>query len=130
MRFQVLDVAISGSVDEHTLRRLGEQARDEISALEGISDVELVWARPYEITIEISRDDLERYGFSFDEVANAVRRSSLDLPGGSIKTDAGEILLRTTGQAYRRSDFESIPLRTFPDGTRLTLGGGFRAPDR
>ncbi len=89
LRFQVLDVAISGSVDEHTLHRLGEQARDEISALPGLTDVDLVWARPYEITIEISRNELERYDFTFDDVARAIRRSSLDLPGGSIRTDSG-----------------------------------------
>ena len=129
VRFQVLDVAISGSVDEHTLRRLGEQARDEISALPGVTDVELVWARPYEIAIEVSRDDLERYDFTFDDLERAVQRSSLDLPGGSIKTEGGEILLRTKGQAYRRTDFESIPLRTLPDGTRLTVGDVARVVD-
>jgi multidrug efflux pump subunit AcrB len=129
VRFQVLDVAISGSVDEHTLRRLGERARDEISAIDGISDVELVWARPYEIAIEISRDDLERYDFTFDDVAHAIQRSSLDLPGGSIKTEGGEILLRTKGQAYQRAEFESLPLRTLPDGTRLTLGDVARVVD-
>ncbi|MCP3964115.1 MAG: efflux RND transporter permease subunit [bacterium] len=122
IRRQVLSIAISGDADERTLRRLGEQVRDEVSALPDITQVELVAARPYEISIEVSEENLRRHGLSFDQVARAVRRSSLDLPGGSVKTEGGEILLRTDGQAYRGREFEDLVLRSRPDGTRLTLG--------
>lgn len=129
LRKQVLSVAVFGDADELTLRRLGERVRDEISALDDITQVELVNVRPYEISIELSEETLRRYGLTFDEVANAVRRSSLDLPGGSIKTRAGEILLRTKGQAYTGEDFARLALRTAPDGTRLLLGDVARVVD-
>ena len=54
-RRQVINVAVSGPADESTLKRLGERVRDEISAIEGITLVELQNARPYEISIEVSR---------------------------------------------------------------------------
>ena len=97
---QVINVAVSGPADETTLKRLGERVRDEISALEGITLVELQNARPYEISIEVSEEALRRHGLTFDQIARAVRMSSLDLPGGSVKTAGGEVLLRTKGQAY------------------------------
>jgi len=122
VRFPVLDVAVSGDVDELTLKRLGERTRDEIAALPGVTDTELVAARPYEISIEVSERALQRYGLTFDEVVAAVQRSSLDMPGGSLKTRGGEILLRTVGQAYRGSDFEGLVLMSRPDGTRLRVG--------
>ena len=122
VRRQVINVAVSGPADERTLKRLGEKARDEISALPGITQVELTNARPYEISIEVSENVLRRYGLTFDQVANAVRRSSLDLPAGSVKTAGGEILLRTKGQAYRGIDFENLGLISRPDGTQLRLG--------
>ncbi len=122
LRRQVLSIAISGEAGERTLRRLGEQVRDEISALPGITQVELQAVRPYEISVEISEQAMRRHGLSFDQVARAVRRSSLDLPGGSVKTEAGEILLRTDGQAYRGQEFEDLVLINRGDGTRLTLG--------
>ena len=50
-----------------------------------------------------------------------MRRRSFDLPGGSVKTEGGEILLRTKGQAYRGADFEGILLRSRRDGTQLWL---------
>ena len=121
LRKQVIDVAVHGGVDEWTLRQAAEKVRDDIAALEGISLVELANSRDYEVAIEISENRLQQYGLTFDEVANAVRLSSLDLPGGSVKTIGGEILLRTTGQAYRGNEFEEIVLVSRPDGTRLLL---------
>ena len=121
MRQQVINVAIAGEADEATLKRLGEQVRDELSTLPGLTQVDLVSVRPDEISIEVSEDALRRYEITFDEVVQAVRRSSLDLPGGSIKTEGGEILLRTKGQAYHGQEFEQLVLRTRSDGTRLML---------
>jgi multidrug efflux pump subunit AcrB len=121
-RREVINVALYGEADEHTLRALAEQVRDEITTLPGITLAEVASAKPFEVSIEVSEDTLRRYGLSFDLVADAVRRSSLDLPGGSVKTEGGEILLRTKGQAYSGREFEELILLTRPDGTQLRLG--------
>ncbi len=121
-RQQVVDVAVYGNTDERSLKRLAERVRDEISALPEITQVELANARPYEVSIEVSEESLRRYGISFDYVASAVRRSSLDLPGGSVRTAGGEILLRTKGQAYTADEFGDLVVLTRPDGTHLALG--------
>lgn len=129
LRQQVLNVAVSGDVDETALKAIGQRVRDEITALPAITVAELVTARPYEISIEVSEDALRRHGLTFDDVAQAVRRTSLDLPGGSIKTAGGEVLLRTKGQAYRGNEFERLVLLSRADGTRLTLGDVARVDD-
>ena len=121
VKSQVINIAVSGDLDEVTLKRYGERVRDEVSHLPGITQVELAVARPYEIAIELSEYTMRRYGLTFDAVANAVRKSSLDLPGGSIRTEGGEFLLRVQQQAYRVDDFQRIPLKTLPDGSRLLL---------
>lgn len=118
----VADVAIFGAVDERTLKSIAEQVRDEILEIEGITQAEISLVRPFEISIEVSEESLRRWGLTFDEVARAVKQSSLDLPGGSIETEAGEILLRTKGQAYRGVEFEKIVVRVRADGTRITVG--------
>ncbi len=135
-RQQVINVAVAGDADERTLKRVGEQVRDELAAQPEITQVELVAVRPYEISIEVSEDRLRRHGLTFDEVAAAVRKSSLDLPGGTIRARGGEILLRSKGQAYRGDEFAALPLRVTEDGTRLLLGDvativdGFRETDQ
>ena len=127
--WQVLTVAVYGDVDEHTLRRVSEEVRDDLSELPDVTQVKLGAIRPYEISIEVSENDLRRYGLTFDEVVQAVRRGSLDLPGGAVRTADGEVLLRTTGQAYLDRDFEQLPLRTRADGTRLLVGDVARVKD-
>jgi multidrug efflux pump subunit AcrB len=119
LRRQVLNVAISGRADELTLKKLGERVRDEISSIPGVTQVQLANVRPYEISIEVSENSLRQYGLTFEEVALAVRRSSLDLPGGSVKTRGGEILFRTQAQAYRGHEFENILVRSAPDGSQV-----------
>ncbi len=118
----VADVAISGDVDERTLKALGERVRDEILALPSVTQTALKLVRPFEISIEVSEESLRRHGLRFDDVVQAVRSSSLDLPGGSIKTAGGEILLRTKGQAYRGLEFEDLVVIARQDGTRVPLG--------
>ncbi|MBT7371874.1 MAG: efflux RND transporter permease subunit, partial [Gammaproteobacteria bacterium] len=120
-RRNVIDIAITGPDDERTLKELAQQVRDDITLLPGVTQSTVSNTRPYEVSIEVSEVSLRRHGLTFDEVARAVRSGSLDLPGGSIKTEAGEILLRTKGQAYSGEDFEKLVIRTGADGTRLYL---------
>ena len=121
-RNQVIDIAIAAATDVFTLKTIAERVRDDLAALPEITQVDIVSAPPYEISIEVSEVALRRHRMTFDQVAEAVRRSSLDLPGGSVRTDAREILLRTLGQAYRGVEYENLVLWTRRDGSRLRLG--------
>lgn len=133
---KVVSVMVAGDIDERALRALGEEVRDEIIDLPDISVAELTSVRPFEISIEVSEHDLRRHGLRFDDVVAAVRRSSLDLPAGSIRTRDGEVVLRTSGQAYRGHEFEDIVLLADLDGSRVRLGDvatvvdGFAETDR
>ncbi|MEM1433077.1 MAG: efflux RND transporter permease subunit [Pseudomonadota bacterium] len=117
----VMDIAVSGPTDERQLKEIGQRVRDELAALRSVTQVDLVNMRPYEISLELTERAMQRYGLTFEQVANAVRAASLDLPGGSIKTAGGEILLRTKGQAYWGEDFENLVVLTRSDGTRVYL---------
>ena len=86
-----------------------------------MSQVEVTGVRRYEISIEVSEDTLRRHGLTFEQVAGAVGASSLDLPGGAVKTEGGEILLRTKGQKYLGTEFEDVVVRAQPGGSQLYL---------
>lgn len=121
IRNHVITVVLYGDTSERTLKELAEQMRDELTARPNISQVDVTGARRYEISIEVPEANLRRYGLSFSDVSKAVRNASLDLPGGSVKTAGGEILIRTKGQRYRGSEFEKIVVLTRTDGTRVYL---------
>ncbi len=121
-RQQVLNLVLYGDASERTLKELANQVRDELTAMDNISQANVVAVRNYEISIEVSEENLRRYGLSFDQIAGVVKRSSLDMPGGSIKTSGGEILFRAKGQKYYGFEFEKIIVLTRSDGTQIRLG--------
>ena len=128
-RERVITVMISGDLSERELKQLGEQVRDEVTSLPGITIATLKASRPYEVAIEVSESTLREHGLTLQAIVDAVRSHSLDLSAGRIRADGGDVLLRTTQQAYNQEDFESIVAITRPDGTRITLGEIARVSD-
>ena len=121
MTRRVVQIAVSGNADERSLKEIARQLRDDIAAIKGISQVAVDYIRPYEISVEVSENTLRRFGITLQQVSHAIGQSSLDMPGGSIKARNGEILIRTTGQAYWGEEFSDIIILTRPDGSRVSL---------
>lgn len=117
----VMQLMLTGDADERTLKELGQDLRDRIVALDGVSQVEMAFTRPYEISVEVPEQMLRRHGLTLEQVGEAIRRTSVDMPGGSIRAAGGEILLRTEGQAYTATELEDVVVLTRADGTRLLL---------
>ena len=119
---EVISVIIKADLPEAEMRVEAEKIRDEILAIPGITQIDLNGVRKYEISIEVNEFLLRKYKLTFEQIAKAVRDSSVDLPAGNIKTKGGEIQLRTVNQAYTKLDFENIPLITDKSGTDIRLG--------
>ncbi|WGL15724.1 efflux RND transporter permease subunit [Microbulbifer bruguierae] len=119
---QMMMIAIGGPVSPRQLKDTALDLRDKLMLLPGVRRVDVWGDRDDEVSIEVSEMDLRRYNLSFDDVANAVRRSSLDLPAGMVRSDRGDIQVQTRGQAYNAAEFARIPLLSRADGTQLLLG--------
>ena len=117
----VVMIAIHGDLDELMRKTIAQEVRDELLQLPEVNKVQKFGDRPFEISIEVSENTLRQYGLTMSEISQAIRNSSIDMPGGAIKSEGGDILLRTIGQVYTGDEFGELVLRTFPDGTRLVL---------
>ena len=136
----VMSLTVVADTDETTLRKLAEQVRDDLLtyqvppaenigdflayAIRGkprISQIQIAGVRPYEISIEVSEEKLRKLGLTLAQVADAVRRSSIDLPGGSVRTEGGEVILRSLGKRYRAEEFRDIVVATRADGSVVRL---------
>jgi multidrug efflux pump subunit AcrB len=141
LKAPVMSVTLAADTDEATLRQLAEQVRDELLAFEQqppdsigqlisrvvrgpqrISQVSIAGIRPYEISIEISEERLRQLGLRLSDVAAAVRRSTVDLPGGSLRTERGELILRAIGRRYEAAAMADIVLATESSGAVVRLG--------
>ena len=120
--FAVCYVAIYGDMDPVTRKSIAQSVRDDLMLLPEVNRVNFLGDRAYEISVEVSEHTLRQYGLTMSEISQAIKNSSADLPGGTIKSAGGDILLRTEGQLYTGIEYSGLVLRTFADGTRLTLG--------
>ncbi|TNF61471.1 MAG: efflux RND transporter permease subunit, partial [Deltaproteobacteria bacterium] len=101
-----------------------------------ITFVELSGIRPLEISIEVPQAQLRKHELTLDEVAARIKAASVELPGGGVKTNAGEVLLRTTERRDRGNEFGDIIVRSRPDGSQVrvrdiaVVKDGFREIDK
>lgn len=120
-RNQVMSLAVYGDHDPRSLKAIAEQVRMELLQDPDVSVVEVSGLPPLEISIEISQENLRRYGLTIDDVAGIVKQASIELPGGVVKAKGGEILLRTTERRETGEEFGDIIVRALPDGTKVRL---------
>jgi len=118
---EVISVVIAGPQSELEIRQMAERIRNDILLIDGITQVELDSVRPYEITIEVNQDTLRQYGITLNQVSLAIANSSRDVSAGNIKTLGGDILLRSTGQAYRQDEYDNIVILTQDNGSLIRL---------
>jgi len=117
----VMLLYISGDMSERRIKEWSEKIKDEIQQVPEVSKVGIFGAREYEIGIEVSEERLREYGLTFDMVVDAVRRSSLNLAGGTIRTQGEEIRMRTMGRKYTGEALASIVVLARPQGEIITL---------
>ncbi|PCJ17296.1 MAG: cobalt-zinc-cadmium resistance protein [SAR86 cluster bacterium] len=117
----VMTLALSSDTDDRNLKALAEDVRIQLLDLDEVSTVTIEYIRPFEISIEVSEFTLRQYGLTLDQISRSINRASLDLPGGTLRTASGEILLRTKGQVYSGDEYADIVVQSYPDGTQLRL---------
>ncbi len=125
---EVITVGVTGDLSRVDLHQVAKRVENDILELPEVSRTDLRGDVPPEISIEADDEKLRDYGLSFQDLVNAIRRSSLALSAGSIKTPSGSIMIRTGGQAYEREDFEKIVVIA-EDGAQLQLSDLARIKD-
>lgn len=117
----LLWLTITGDMTQEERLNIARRVRDDLLEMGGISHLRIWPDKDPEISIEANLEKLEAYNLGFSELADAVRRYSVDLPAGTIQSDSGSMSVRTRGQAYWQEEFEKIPIRA-TNGAEIRLG--------
>ncbi len=120
-RKQVISLAIYGDLGPHDLRALGEQAREELLEREEISQVEVAGLPSPEIAVEVPQERLRELGLTLDTVARQVGNTAVEVPGGGVRTGAGEVLVRLAERRDHGEDFADVPVVTGRAGGEVQL---------
>ena len=117
----VIMVALHGEGDEADLKRAARNLRDEILLLPGVSDVSMSGIRDDEISVELRPAKLQEYDITFNEVAQAIGATNIDISGGNLKGDRSQVSVRTLGEELSGQELEDIEIKTLPGGAVIRL---------
>ncbi len=106
---------------ELKLREVAENVRDDVLMLPAVSSASIMGTRPYQIDVEIPEATLRSYGLTLDGVAAILRERNIELPGGNLKAEGQEILLRAKNKGRVGEEIGRLPLITQPGGVVLTV---------
>ena len=118
----VISVAVHGDLDDNVLNKFTENIKEEIDALPNVTFTSIVADLETEIAIDVKESSLRKYNLTFQQISNAIKEWSLNIPSGSIETNDGEILIRSNSQGYSIYDFSKIPIIADINGSIVFLG--------
>jgi CzcA family heavy metal efflux pump len=105
----VLVLAVSGPMNEYRLRELAEDfIAPRLESLKGVASANVRGGQIREIQVELDRRKLEGLNLSIDKVSEAVKAGHNDLPGGNLRGEKRDYLVRTLGRTPEFRDIEEI----------------------
>lgn len=121
-RREVMELQIYGDTSEFVLRAVADDMRDRLLQRSDITQIDLFGVRDYEMKVEIAPETLRAYNLTLADVAAAIRRTAVEIPGGSLRTEGGEILMRFKERRDWAREFADLPVVVTAGGARLRLG--------
>lgn len=119
---RAITFALSGEgVSLNALKTSARQVEDDLLAINGLSKVELSGFPDEEIEIAFREADLQAYNLTFQEAADAVRRTNVDVTGGTVKGLEEEMLLRARNKEYYADGLRDIVVKSTPTGGTVRL---------
>ncbi|TRO96261.1 efflux RND transporter permease subunit [Glycocaulis profundi] len=114
---QIAGMALHGHIDRRELQRIAREIRNEIGTqIPEVAAVQVQATLREEVAVEISEENLRRYGLTFAEVSQAIGAASMNTSAGSVRTDLGDVRIASRQLADTEEDFGSIIVRQTPEG--------------
>ena len=87
--------ALTGPNDLWSLKEKADKIEQDLLNNEEISQIQIIGYAPIIISVEINEEQLLRNDITFDIISTAIKRSNIDISGGSVKTQNDEIIIRS-----------------------------------
>ncbi len=120
-RFPVISVTLYGSTELGVLYETAEDVRRDLLGLPGVASVGIAGDQEWELWVIVDPHEMAARNVSLNEVQNALTENLQDLPGGSLQSAEGDILLRGMGVAPNVKAVGELVLRSNTGGGQLTL---------
>ncbi len=104
----VLTVLVAGEMSPGDLKLYAEDLKDRLQEVPDVNIIDVEAFADHQLRVELSSDALIRYGLSPADVADAIRRQSVDLPAGTIETSREDVLVRFSEERQTASDLGEL----------------------
>lgn len=118
----VASVAVTGPADRNELKALAWDIKERMLRWGGIPKVDIVGFSDHQVRIELKQGALRQFGLSVADIANQIKRQSVDLPAGRIETREPELLLRFADERKSAADFRDLVVVSSGTGGQIRLG--------
>ncbi|MEG3592117.1 MAG: efflux RND transporter permease subunit [Pseudomonadota bacterium] len=119
-RFPVISVSLFGEAAPGFLFDLSDRLKQQLLQLRGVAGVGVAGNRDWELWVTVNPAALSAKQVSINSLIRVLQANVRDLPGGSVKSQEGDILLRGVG-ATDIVSIGNIVLRSNPQGGQLLL---------
>ncbi len=126
---EYMGLVIAGDINSRELKRIADEIRDDIARISGGELAYVQGTLPEEVSIEVSETAMRQYGLTFDDIASAIRNSSLNGSGGQVRTDTGSVSIQTRNLADTAEQFNDLVVRQMPNGGVIRIGDVARVID-
>ncbi len=116
----ILMVGIGSDLAPETLTKLGEDLKDDLISVEGVSKVEVGGTRTRQISVIINRDALANHNLRVESVMQALARANASVPAGSLTIDSIDYPIQFEGDINDVETIRNIPLTTPSGDIRLS----------
>ncbi len=105
-------IAISSDLSPTAFTKLGEDLKDIIGGVSGVSEVVVSGTRSRQIQVVVREEALRSYNLSIGQITGAISSGNLSVPVGVVSTDGIEYAIRFEGKLSEATDIENLPVGT------------------
>lgn len=117
----VIKVAVSGDVDEFELRKWADELKENLEVIDGVASVRRQGWRDEQFWVEPDLKKMELYHVSFNEIMAALDQQNVTIPGGKIRSDGREFMVKTKGEFYTAPEIADTVIRANEAGNWLKI---------
>ncbi len=114
-------IGLSGNVDLLTLKQYANKIENDFLSSGVVSQLQVHGLPALEISVEVTEENLLRYGLTFDEISRAIALNNRDISAGMIRSQDEEILIRSRSRSVSPNVISDIILRANPDGSVIRI---------